>query len=95
MHESIMTDEQLSGLAFDVNDFVAEYSGHEVSLKTARKWFEERHHKLTRPIEVTLQAYGAVVRSANVRRWPYPMREQPWILDRGTLRPADLPKVNG
>lgn len=94
MHESLMTDEQLSGLAFDVNDFFAEYKGRPVSVSTAKAWFERRGHVLTRPIEITLQVYGCVVRPADYRGYAFPMRESPWVYERGMLRVADLPKVS-
>ena len=89
MHESTMTQDELSTLKQQVFSFFRDKKTERVKLTDAAAHFESLGHALTRPIEHTLQVYGVVERpdDDHRRRWPFPPTEGAWGLEDGFLVP--------
>lgn len=96
MHESLMTSDDTDRLAADVEEFYTTYRGQPISERAAEEFFARRHGSLTRPIWITLEQWGCVVRPRNgFNAYHAPMRPEPWIYDAmlRSFRPAELPGI--
>lgn len=92
MHESVMSEEQLTNLKADIDAFFEKHRGKVVPIGAANDYFNSRQWSLTRPIWHTLQVYGCVVRPTDGVTQRFPMRARAWMYDheRDELRPADV-----
>ena len=79
MHASQMTRDELDYIFKEINLFYETFVGKTISLSFLIEYFTILWgDDITRPINHTLEVYGLLEREEEGKRFPFPMRENPW-----------------